>query len=83
MASFFNNVVADQIAHRLAVYLGTHTSRIALRTFALKAVQRTPEELTPRDVPALCIALRPMLQTFVGREWTEVILTSIEREFES
>ncbi len=74
------NAIADRVAARLARYLGAHTGRVAVRTFALKALGRGPETLTLADLPALQQALRPMLRTFVGRAQCEVLLTQIARE---
>lgn len=69
--------LAEMIATRLAVYLGPHTARVAVKTFSLKALGRGPETLTPADVPKLNAALRPMLRTFVGRAQCEVVLEQI------
>lgn len=71
---------AQLIADRLAVYLGPHTARVAVKTFALQALGRGPEELGPRDAPALLDALRPMLRAFVGRERSEAVLNDIRQE---
>jgi hypothetical protein len=71
---------AQLIADRLAAYLGPHTARVAVKTFALRALQRGPEELGPCDIPALVDALRPMLRAFVGRERSEAILKQIREE---
>ncbi len=74
------NAIADRIAARLSVYLGPHTGRAAVKTFAQKALGRGPETLTLADVPALQTALRPMLRTFVGRAQCEVVLKQIAQE---
>lgn len=74
------NAIADRIAARLALYLGPHTGRVAVRTFAVKALGRGPETLTLADVPALQHALRPMLRTFVGRAQCELLLQQIAQE---
>lgn len=71
--------IADRIAERLAVYLGPHTGRVAVKTFSLKALGRGPETLTLADIPKLQAALRPMLRTFVGRAHAEVVLEQISR----
>ena len=72
--------IADVIAERLAEYLGPNTSRVAVKTFAQKALGRGPETLVPDDVPKLCEALLPMLRTFVGRAHAEVMLMQITEE---
>jgi hypothetical protein len=72
--------VADQVAQQLAPYLGPFNARIAVRTFAQKAVKLAPEAVTIRHLPALLEALRPMLNTLVGRDSTESLLEKIRRE---
>jgi hypothetical protein len=74
------NELAERIATRLAIYLGPHTGRVAVRTFAHKALGRGPETLTLADVPSLQKALRPMLRTFVGRVQCEIVLEQISKE---
>jgi hypothetical protein len=74
------NRIAEAIAARLALYLGPNTGRVAVKTFAQKALGRGPETLTLADVPKLQQALRPMLRTFVGRVQCEVVLDQIARE---
>jgi hypothetical protein len=72
--------IADAISDRLAEYLGPNTARIAVKTFAHKALGRGPETLVPEDVAPLCDALLPMLRTFVGRAHAEVMLMQINEE---
>jgi hypothetical protein len=72
--------VADRVAARLGVYLGPHTGRVAVKTFAQKALGRGPETLTLMDIPALEQALRPMLRTLVGAARAELVLADIRRE---
>lgn len=72
--------LADGIAARLAVVLGPHTARTAVKTFSQKALGRGPETLTAADLPRLADALRPVLRTFVGRAQAEVLLEQIKRE---
>jgi hypothetical protein len=72
--------IADRIAVRLSTYVGPHTARVAVKTFAMKALGRGPQTLTPDDLPALEAALRPMLRTFVGRAHAEVVLRQISEE---
>jgi hypothetical protein len=72
--------IADRIADRLAVYLGPHTGRVAVKTFSLKALGRGPETLEIADVPALEQALRPMLRTLLGSARAELVLAEIRRE---
>jgi serine/threonine-protein kinase len=72
--------IADAVALHLATYLGPHTSRVAVKTFSMKAFARGPETLTRADVHGLVQALRPMLRTFVGRAQCELVLEQIELE---
>jgi len=72
--------IADAVAGRLAPYLGSNTSKVAVKTFSMKALGRGPETLTRADVLALMQALRPMLRTFVGRAQCERILERISGE---
>jgi len=69
------------VALRLADYLGPHTARAAVRTFAKSALKLTPEEIRPEHVPGLLDALRPMLRTLLGREICEDILAPLGKEF--
>jgi hypothetical protein len=73
---------AQHIADRLATYLGPHTARVAVKTFAMRALNRGPEELLPMDAAALLEALKPMLRAFVGRERAEAVIERIRQEVE-
>jgi hypothetical protein len=73
--------VADRIAARLARYLGPHTGRVAVKTFAARALGRGSETLTVADVPAMTQALRPMLRTLLGKQRGEIVVQHILREF--
>jgi hypothetical protein len=73
--------VAERIAARLARYIGPHTARVAVKTFAARGLGRGPETLTVSDVPAMTQALRPMLRTLVGRQRCEIVLQQILGEF--
>jgi hypothetical protein len=79
-ASSGERTIADRIADRLAVYLGPHTGRVAVKTFSLKALGRGPETLEIADLPALEQALRPMLRTLLGSARAELVLAEIRRE---
>jgi hypothetical protein len=76
-----SDTVADRIAARLARYLGPHTGRVAVKTFALRGLGRGPETLTIEDVPAMTQALRPMLRTLLGKQRCEIVVQHILREF--
>ncbi len=72
---------AEQVATRLAEYLGPNTARAAVRTFAQSALGMAPESLRPVDVPRLLTALRPMLRTLLGPAICDDLLASLAREF--
>jgi hypothetical protein len=73
--------VAERIALRLGRYLGPHTGRVAVKTFALRGLGRGPETLTVDDVPAMNEALRPMLRTLLGKQRCELVVQHILQEF--
>ena len=72
--------VAEKVAGRIAVYVGPHTARVAVKTFSQRKLGRGPETLELEDIPALLAALRPMLRTLIGHSQCELALTRIERE---
>lgn len=73
--------VAGRIAARLARYLGPHTGRVAVKTFAMRGLGRGHESLTIEDVPAMTQALRPMLRALLGRHRCEIVIQTILSEF--
>jgi len=73
---------ADVFAEELARWLGPHTARRAVRTFALRALGTTPEQLLQRDVSRLSAALRPMLKTLLGNSQSEQVLRAVAARFE-
>jgi hypothetical protein len=56
----------DRLQKRLAVYVGPHTARLSLKTFAQKQFGVTPAELPPAALPDLVRALRPLLRSMLG-----------------
>ena len=75
------NGIADIVVGKLSVHLGPNVARVAIKTFAQKAVARKPEELTRADVPNLLEAMRPMLAVMIGKEAGQVALDDIARAF--
>lgn len=69
------------IRAQLAVVLGPFTAQNAVKTFAARALKKAPEAVTREDVPALLLALRPMLRTLVGSEWAEAFAKRMRVEF--
>jgi len=72
---------AETVASELAEYLGPHTARAAVRTFAQSSLGMAPEAIRPEDVPRLLSALRPMLRTLLGSVICEELLGQLAREF--
>lgn len=72
--------LADQIARSLAPYLGEFNAKIAVKTFARRAFDIAPEELTIEHLPGVLEALEPMLNTLAGRAATEAIRRRIQEE---
>ena len=72
--------VAEKVAARIAVYVGAHTARVAVKTFSLRKLGRGPESLELEDIPALLAALRPMLRTLIGQSQCELVVKRIERD---
>jgi hypothetical protein len=81
MTEVGGQTVADRIASRVARFLGPHTARVAVKTFAQRSLGRGPESLTLEDVPAMCDALRPSLRTLVGKHRSEIVVQGILAEF--
>ena len=71
--------IGDIIAETLSIHLGPNVARMAVKTFAQKAVARKPEELTAAELPALVEAMRPMLVVMIGMNPSEAVLGEIER----
>ena len=72
--------IAERIAARLGAYLGPHTGRVAVKTFAQRALGRGPETLDVSDWPKLEAALRPMLRTLLGGARAELVLSETRRD---
>ncbi len=70
----------DIVADKLALFLGPHTAKSAVKTFAQKALNKTPEQLTAADMGPLLLALRPMLRTLIGGRKSEEVLAQLNRE---
>jgi hypothetical protein len=72
--------VSDVVTRKLSVHLGPNVARMAVKTFAQKAVARKPEELTIAEVPQLIEAMRPMLVVMIGKSPSEAVLAEIARD---
>ena len=70
-----------QVIHdRLAIYLGPHTTKNALKTFAQKSLGVSAESITAAQAPALLDAMRPMLKTLLGAQASEKLLAQLQVE---
>jgi hypothetical protein len=76
-------VPSEIIYEHLAVYLGPHTAKTALRTFAQKALGIAPEEVSPAQAPRLLDALRPALKTLLGAGKCQSVVEQMERDLRS
>jgi hypothetical protein len=73
--------IASTIAEHLAVYLGAHTAKVAVKTFSQRTLGRGQETLTTSDLPKLFDALKPMMNTLIGRKQCEAVLEQLKLEF--
>lgn len=67
------------MAEQLSPYIGAFNAKVAVKTFAQRSLKLSPEAVTLEHLPALLEALRPMLNTLVGRSSTEALLEEIQR----
>ena len=56
----------ERVQKRLAVYVGPHTARLSLKTFAHKLFGVAPSELAASQLPELVKSLRPLLRSMLG-----------------
>jgi hypothetical protein len=73
--------IADRVAEHMAALLGPNTARVAVKVFAQRGLGRGPETLTVHDLPTLTAALRPMLNTLIGRDRSDLVIKRILAEF--
>lgn len=72
--------IAEQVAERLAPFLGSFNAEIWVKTVAERKVGIAVDQLTPANLGALLEGLRPSLNTFMGRSAADELLQRIERE---
>ena len=53
---------------------------MAIRTFAKQALGVTPDQVNPGDAGKLLDAMRPMLNTLLGKEHAETVGNLIRRD---
>lgn len=73
-------LIVEQVAEQLSPYLGPFNAKVAVKTFAQRALKLTPEAVALEHLPALLDALKPMLYTLVGRTSTDALLEQIQRQ---
>jgi hypothetical protein len=73
----------ERLQRRLAVYVGPHTARLSLKTFAQQHFGKSPAELPTTALPDLVRSLRPLLRSMLGEVDSEklsrVLLLECER----
>jgi hypothetical protein len=70
----------ERIQRRLAQYVGPHTARLSLKTFAQKQFGQAPETLAPEQLPELVRALRPLVRSVLGDSGAERLLKMLLAE---
>jgi hypothetical protein len=60
--------------------VGQHTARIAVRTFANKALGCAPEQMRPEQAPTLVLAMRPLLRSMLGNAAAEQLVAALIKE---
>jgi hypothetical protein len=73
----------ERVQRRLAQYVGPHTARLSIKTFAQKNFGRAPEQLTAAELPELVRALRPLVRSVLGDAGGERLLKMLLAECES
>ena len=71
--------IAEVVISKLAVHLGPHVARMAIKSFARKAGVGGHEQLTGVHVPGLIEEIRPILNVMIGKGPSEAIVADIER----
>ena len=74
--------VIERLQRRLAVYVGPHTARLSLKTFAQKQFGVDPADLAPGKLPDLVKSLRPLLRSMLGESDAERLSRLLLQECE-
>lgn len=72
--------VSEQIAARLAPYIGQFNARMWVKAVARRELGVSPEELKAAHLSTLLDGLRPSLSTLMGRGAADDLLLQIGRE---
>jgi hypothetical protein len=71
--------MADTIIAKLAVHLGPHVARMAIKSFARKVAVPDQQQLTAAHIPDLIHDIRPMLNVMIGKAPSEAVVADIVR----
>ena len=66
-----DGAVIERLQRRLAVFVGPHTARLSLKTFAQKQFGVAPNEIADAKLPELVQSLRPLLRSMLGESDAE------------
>lgn len=80
MSDFDGNAWIGRIERTLEPLLGGFTAKMAVKTAALRNLNKAPEALLRTDAPQLIEGLKPMLATLVGALHTKILLEQIDQE---
>lgn len=80
MATTVSTSVYEQLAARLAPYIGQFNAQMWIKSVARRELALAPEELTAAHLAQLLGGLRPFLQTLMGRATADDLLQQIRRE---
>jgi hypothetical protein len=72
--------VSEQVATRLAPYIGAFNAQMWIQSVARRDLGIPPEELTEPHLARLLDGLRPFLHTLMGRGTADDLLLQIGRE---
>jgi hypothetical protein len=72
--------VSEQVAARLAPYIGQFNAQMWVKSVARRELGLTPEDVTATHLASLLGGLRPFLQTLMGRSTSDELLQQIRRE---
>jgi hypothetical protein len=71
--------VSEIIQQHIAVHLGPHTARMAIKMAAGRSVGLEPDAVRASDVPKVIDELHPMLNVLLGRDKAQQTLDEIAR----
>jgi hypothetical protein len=72
----------ERVQRRLAQYVGPHTARLSIKTFAQKSFGTAPEQLSAAELPELVRSLRPLVRSVLGDVGGERLLKMLLAECE-